>query len=999
MKVKLQDDALKDPLVCAVESYISENSSESLTVTPNKNDQLKQIWDSTILTAFDEVCCLLSDIFIMSDKQPHLIAKCFFCMGQLLYLKGLLHIPDLNDNWNPENNDIIAFTNNFTQELTQKNFEEVNLHSGFRWRNRNDVINDLRLYNSVQDLFSQATSLFIIALKMCFTQNFMGLASQVTESLLNLLGGCHESVSILTQDLLIGFQSCSTAVKLRTHLWLTLLACDARKCAGGTQSSFDIGSEFADRSVLSSSEALIRQLLWSVPSCVFDDICLFNMWGFCSSVEPSSYPEALAWIAGLKYNVISNRLRSTGGLCNGSEDHSVSASPWISSILRTLTSQSQAWRITEVNPSIAFDSTKAIQSALSTLPGSSLQTAKNWNFLIMEHSIDSCFLYVAVPKRMNRMSSTQNHRSSVSTNKSQNKGSCQYTFQRLETDPVTRCKLVYSWKICLNQLDEQLKKAANIKINSKNLFKEITNQILMMKSHLFKNSTENILLFNYLNPIFEMLSKHWSPEVNSNQCQNKRSSNSINNSDQEEIISQIKLVDQLSSCFEQYLSNPLNLPTDGLVIISDFWLNELPLESLLMNTLLIELDRSDCLSYRRQSSFIQRSHITATLNSIKQSNSPVSKQVGTVLPFSWLTREFSVQLLYSRLTGHQKNDEQSSDNLEQGSQHKTSRKVDVTRGVSRHPLLRDIGTKLPPLQFSKQQNSGCLLVSTTSVRYLVDPFLDTEIPSADSTINTFGRINGNKNTESNGDLGIKVEKSVNINSLNDHFQLLLNKPISRSQQFTSRWIGLIGDRESGEVPSKEELVVFLSEGASGLFSYTTESFLSYLPPAVLVNLSIPNCHFICLLDKVYTRTSRLRQIRINAHKTLVEQELEQPLTMSVISTLTGLRSTVVLQWSTRLHINQFRLEKLMKYLLDQVSSIGQSTLLIQCELFKKELDDYKNYLKQIDGVKDIQLSEGKKSSGQLGHPQEKNKSMQMKVMPTLEPFNMIIYGLPNISFA
>ncbi|CAH8590619.1 unnamed protein product [Schistosoma rodhaini] len=1007
LKTKLQENNLKDPLYCAVENYINENSSVSLIELSNKCDQSKQqIWDHSIAYAFDEVCSLLSDIFIMSDKQPHLLAKCFFYFGESVYLKGQLILPDFQDNWSPESNDNEAVKfqpiipdSTFIQELTKQNLEDYTLHSGFRWRTHTDVLNDLKTYNSVMDLFSQASSLFIICLKICFAQNFMGLARQVTESLLNLLGGCHESVSILTQDLLIGYQSCSTAVRLRTQFWLTILAHDSRKCSGGSQCNLGVENEYSDRSILNASEALVRQLMWSSPACAYDDDSLFTTLGFCSTTEPSSYPEALAWITGLKSNLISNRLRSVGGLCSGSEDHSISASPWIPVILRTLTSQSQAWRVTEVNPSIIFDSSKVLQSTLSSLPGSNLQIAKSWNLLIMEHSINSHFLYAAIPKPMNRMVSNRDHRNSIPANKS----AFQYTFLRIETDPISRCQLICSWKKSLNHLDEQLKKAANIKSNNSNLFKQITNQILKIRSCLFEDSTEDIQLLNYLNPIFEVLSKHWLPEPYSNSNQNKPDDKlGSNNNDPSRIVYQLNKINQLSYQLEQYLNNQSDLSKDGLLIISDFWLNELPLESLIMNILFNNISKNDYITIRRHSSIIQKTSTTTsgTPNSIKQNNSPLlKKRNNIILPFNWLTREFSVQLLYSRLTGHQnkqKTDDLSDNTHEQSVQHKTSRKPETTRGNSRHPLLRDVGSKLPPLQSCKQQNTGCLLLDTTYVRYLIDPFMDTEIITSINSSDVSEQVNNNNRNDSFRNTNLQNDTVVINYSFKNHFQLLLKEPITRSQQFTSRWIGLVGDSELGKVPSEEELLVFLNEGASGLFSYITENFLSYLPPPIFINLSIPNCHLICLLDKVYTRASCLRQIRLNAHKTITECELEQPLSMAIISSLVGSRSTILLQWSTRLHWNQFRLGKLIKYLLDHVYPIGQSILLTQYELFKMELDNYLNCLKQITEDKNNQLLE-KKSINEIDY-QFDNQYKHLEI-PTLEPFNMIIYGLPNISFA
>ncbi|VDP98590.1 unnamed protein product [Trichobilharzia regenti] len=73
-------------------------------------------------------------------------------------------------------------------------------------------------------------------------------------------------------------------------------------------------------------------------------------------------------------------------------------------------------------------------------------------------------------------------------------------------------------------------------------------------------------------------------------------------------------------------------------------------------------------------------------------------------------------------------------------------------------------------------------------------------------------------------------------------------------------------------------------------------------------------------------------------------------------------------------------------------------MLIQYELFKKELDEYKVRLKQINEVKVIQMSK-ENSLDEMNHHEGKYENIQMKMTPTLEPFNMIVYGLPNISFA
>lgn len=173
---------------------------------------------------------------------------------------------------------------------------------------------------------------------------------------------------------------------------------------------------------------------------------------------------------------------------------------------------------------------------------------------------------------------------------------------------------------------------------------------------MFQNSIEDIQLFNYLNPIFEILLKYWLPEPDSNNNQNKLDDklNNNNNNDPSGIVCQINKLNQLSYQLEQYLNNQSDLSKDGLLIISDFWLNELPLEFYIMNILFNNISSNNYIIIRRHSSIIQKNstNTIVTPNSMKQNNSPLlKKRNNTMIPFSWLTREFSVQLLYARLTG------------------------------------------------------------------------------------------------------------------------------------------------------------------------------------------------------------------------------------------------------------------------------------------------------------------------------------------------------------
>lgn len=118
--------------------------------------------------------------------------------------------------------------------------------------------------------------------------------------------------------------------------------------------------------------------------------------------------------------------------------------------------------------------------------------------------------------------------------------------------------------------------------------------------------------------------------------------------------------------------------------------------------------------------------------------------------------------------------------------------------------------------------------------------MDTDIITSINSSNVSEQADNNNRNDFSRDTNLQNDTVVINYSFKNHFQLLLKEPITRSQQFTSRWIGLVGDSELGKVPSEEELLVFLNEGASGLISYITENFLSYSPPSTFINLSIPS---------------------------------------------------------------------------------------------------------------------------------------------------------------
>lgn len=155
------------------------------------------------------------------------------------------------------------------------------------------------------------------------------------EELLSGAGGSNETLIGCTQGLLNGFQSFAACCRLRTHLASVILF-------HNTDSDITDSNSFCpgiiptnnnenNCSAHSRSEALLRQLLWLTPCQLSGDTAsLSSILGIVSTEEPGSYVEQMIWGVGMKSVLCGGFFSTPGGLDNGTADHSVTLSPWIS---------------------------------------------------------------------------------------------------------------------------------------------------------------------------------------------------------------------------------------------------------------------------------------------------------------------------------------------------------------------------------------------------------------------------------------------------------------------------------------------------------------------------------------------------------------------------------------------------------------------------------------------------------------------------------------------
>ncbi|CAG2203029.1 Cilia- and flagella-associated protein 46 [Mytilus edulis] len=208
-----------------------------------------------------------------------------------------------------------------------------------------------------------------------------------------------------------------------------------------------------------------------------------------------------------------------------------------------------------------------------------------------------------------------------------------------------------------------------------------------------------------------------------------------------------------------------------------------------------------------------------------------------------ISRDFSLQMFNHRGFKEEGAQEDSAG----GDKKKPKSSKTAENPLSRIPGMRDASkrtAKIIPL--SRDVPSWCHAVDTHNFRY----FVDTHLDSAE--------------TEEN--------KPVEV------FQTVLEE---YDQQFTARWLGVMGDDHA---PSVGEWEIYLAENSSFVF-YGMEKFIKYIPPEKLTALNIPECSIVYLLDMAQTSKSFTRQSKLDVLKSSSILNLEKPVEMAMLTNL------------------------------------------------------------------------------------------------------------------
>ncbi|KAM7408201.1 hypothetical protein PAMA_002070 [Pampus argenteus] len=237
---------------------------------------------------------------------------------------------------------------------------------------------------------------------------------------------------------------------------------------------------------------------------------------------------------------------------------------------------------------------------------------------------------------------------------------------------------------------------------------------------------------------------------------------------------------------------------------------------------------------------------------------------------SSVSRDFSLQLLHSRLHREEPEKVESDNKNETKGGKGTKGKGDQSQAIKAKPA----NCVLPPNTFP---------VNTRNFKYIVDPYNE-------------GNFEGTS-------LSKKMEEILE----------------THSQHFTHLWEGFMGSKQT---PSLSEIEQLLSR-CGGFIYLGTERFMANITPAKLAALNLSECHMALIFDLVQNNASILRQANLDMRKSAGQFALEKPLETALLMSLDGVRCIVLNQWHSSLQHNTRNMVTLLDNLLGGRQTSGQ----------------------------------------------------------------------------
>uniref|UniRef100_UPI0037E7646D cilia- and flagella-associated protein 46 n=1 Tax=Semicossyphus pulcher TaxID=241346 RepID=UPI0037E7646D len=236
-----------------------------------------------------------------------------------------------------------------------------------------------------------------------------------------------------------------------------------------------------------------------------------------------------------------------------------------------------------------------------------------------------------------------------------------------------------------------------------------------------------------------------------------------------------------------------------------------------------------------------------------------------------VSRDFSLQLLHSRLNREEAQKVESDNKKETKGGRGTKAKADQSHAIKVVPVNRALPSNTFP-------------VDTRNFKYIVD-------------------------THNEG--------SFEGSSLSQRMEEILE---THSQQLTHLWEGFMGSKQT---PSLSEMQQLLSR-CSAFIYLGMERFMANVPPGKLAALNLSECRVALLFDLVQNKASSVRQANLDMHKSSGRLALEKPLETALLLSLGGVGCIALNQWHSSLQQNTHHVVDVLDNLLRVRLTFGQT---------------------------------------------------------------------------
>ncbi|XP_068423801.1 cilia- and flagella-associated protein 46 isoform X2 [Clinocottus analis] len=238
---------------------------------------------------------------------------------------------------------------------------------------------------------------------------------------------------------------------------------------------------------------------------------------------------------------------------------------------------------------------------------------------------------------------------------------------------------------------------------------------------------------------------------------------------------------------------------------------------------------------------------------------------------SSVSRDFSLQLLHSRVN-REEPDKVESDNKKD------------TKGGKRTKGKRDQSQAIKVMPVNCVLPSNTFPVNTRHIKYIVDPHDE-------------GCFEGTS-------LSMKMKKILE----------------TYSQHCTHMWEGFMGSRETPSLSEMEQLL----HRSSAFIYLGMERFMANIPPAKLAAFNLYDCRMALLFDLTQNSASVLRQSNLDIFKRAAQLDLEEPLETTLLLSLAGVGCIVLNQWNSSLQQNTRNMFNVLDKLLRVKQTSGQA---------------------------------------------------------------------------